>query len=638
MSSYNAIVSTIVHFETYRNIDLLHQGLYFLRAQLYSETGNVPGLVLDTYQSPHATKAKKAKIDYHSILPSVTTDTSFSTKVFTIRYCEEEVELNDVCEFRVEIPVTPKYLETNYILEVQLHFGELTKIGGVEELSRHVQEVKDAVEFKQVAMQRVLIHGIAKGIAQYFRAQNDGAYYGSCNMTVHSSIVDFRYRVVPTETVLAMRKGPAVGAPASTKTLGDFLFSNPDGSMPAQVSSLEVDRIYTDYVKVLVGSYEKLKDRFLDIQKRCLNDKQRRDNCMLLMCKDLVLPGEEGDEEIFALQDDAPQDAENVESEETKQREGGGVPAKEGEENQSRLKTEHEDASECNITNEVSQLENYKKLDMMPGGRKEEKKAKVSPQLEGSPSLASGELLTGAADMDERTSSKIVVPRFKPNQRSILDAPSVEHKSRPKYSLKTSSQDPYKCAAKFALNITLISGQILELWQKYIELITITPRFITEMLSFEYVKCVTTQKYPCQYHIGTVDGDNACFGRCSTPRTSPTPTTTQTWRKCTRAWRNSAGQCFRPTSWYRRKSQANIGRGGDIDDKARGVADHVRADLHQDCRQSLRHAFRRLPFRSSVHHGLGPGQRNTLDSAGARVPGELFRHACAQEQPFHPPS
>ncbi len=493
MSSYNAIVSTIVHFETYRNIDLLHQGLYFLRALLYSEDDNVPGLALDIYSTPHSSKAKKNKIDYHNILPASTTDTTFSTRVFTIRYCEEEVELNDICEFRVEIPVAAKYLEKNYVLEVQLHFGELTKIGGVEKLSQHVQEIKDAVEFKQVASQKFVVRGIAKGVAQYFRAQNDGAYYGVCNMTLHTTVVDFRYRIVPTETVLAMRKGevrPQVAKTnAPTKTLGDFLFENPDGSMPAQVTQRDVDRIYTEYAKVLVGSYEKLKDRFTDIQKRCLTDKQRRDNCMLLMCKDLVLPGDEGDDEIFALQD-----AENL-NEEMKQ--GPAIR----EEEPSRLRTEHEEASECNITNEVSQLENYKRLD--PDGKLEEKKESIpvpvsvatpSPiaRVAGSPSE---EIIAGAGDMDEQTNNQIVVPSFKPNQRSVLDAPTAGQKGKPKYSLKTASQDPYKCAAKFALNVTLISGQILELWQKYIELLTITPRFITEMMSFEYIKSVTTQKY-----------------------------------------------------------------------------------------------------------------------------------------------
>jgi len=502
MSTYNAIVSTIVHFETYRNIDLLHQGLYFLKAILTSEDGTQFAFPLDIYSSIHVSKAKKNKIDYHNILPAVTNDTSFSTKVFTIRYCEEEVELNDICEFRLEIPITPKYLNTNYNLEVQLHFGELTKIGGVEKLSQHVQNIKESVEFKMVTSQKFTINGIAKGISQYLRVQTDGAYYGVCNMTLHTSIIDFRYRIIPPETVLGSRKdkkNEPPKAPTKTtaqKTLGDFLFANADGTMPTQVHPVEVDKIYSEYVKVLVESHDKLKEKFLEVQKRCLTEKQRRDNCILLMCQDIILPGEEGEEEMFSLQEDLPADLDFAGSPEGEENKHHEITIKE-EEDQSRVKTEHEEVSECNITNEISQLENYKKLDVPVAqskteNHKEEKKEKPKPKL----SNAVGEDVFGSngGDMDEQTASGIVIPSFKPNQRAGLDIMSGA-KSKPKYSLKITSQDPYKCAAKFAFNITLISGQIIELWQKYIELITITPRFITEMLCFDYIKVITTQKY-----------------------------------------------------------------------------------------------------------------------------------------------
>ena len=39
-------------------------------------------------------------------------DNSFQTKQFLIRYCEEEVQVNDVVLFRAEIEVDQNYLET----------------------------------------------------------------------------------------------------------------------------------------------------------------------------------------------------------------------------------------------------------------------------------------------------------------------------------------------------------------------------------------------------------------------------------------------------------------------------------------------------------------------------------------------
>ncbi len=33
--SFRAVVETVVHFETFRNVDLFHQGIYFLRTSMY---------------------------------------------------------------------------------------------------------------------------------------------------------------------------------------------------------------------------------------------------------------------------------------------------------------------------------------------------------------------------------------------------------------------------------------------------------------------------------------------------------------------------------------------------------------------------------------------------------------------------
>ena len=85
-----------------------------------------------------------------------------------------------------------------------------------------------------VASQKFIVRGIAKGISQYIRAQNDGSYYGICNMTIHTTIIDFRYRIISPEVALAMRKGkPEVKAPqkmGTQKSFCEFLFADSDGT------------------------------------------------------------------------------------------------------------------------------------------------------------------------------------------------------------------------------------------------------------------------------------------------------------------------------------------------------------------------------------------------------------------------
>jgi hypothetical protein len=47
---------------------------------------------------------------------------SFFTKAFFIRFCEEEIDLNDFCHFRIEFDVKPKYELTELIMEAELMF------------------------------------------------------------------------------------------------------------------------------------------------------------------------------------------------------------------------------------------------------------------------------------------------------------------------------------------------------------------------------------------------------------------------------------------------------------------------------------------------------------------------------------
>lgn len=47
------------------------------------------------------------------------------SKTFLIRYCEEEVEINDIVLFRAELDVVPEYLASEFIIETELWFSDI---------------------------------------------------------------------------------------------------------------------------------------------------------------------------------------------------------------------------------------------------------------------------------------------------------------------------------------------------------------------------------------------------------------------------------------------------------------------------------------------------------------------------------
>lgn len=107
--AYKAIVSFLVHLESFRNINLSHQGVYFVKISIYEESTSSDPIIrafpLDIYSS--IIQIKKAKVGNESIdllQSTINNETGeFYSKSFIIRYCEEDVEINDFCEFRTEI-------------------------------------------------------------------------------------------------------------------------------------------------------------------------------------------------------------------------------------------------------------------------------------------------------------------------------------------------------------------------------------------------------------------------------------------------------------------------------------------------------------------------------------------------------
>jgi len=64
---------------------------------------------------------------------------------------------------------------------------------------------------------------------------------------------------------------------------------------------------------------------------------------------------------------------------------------------------------------------------------------------------------------------------------------SLPQKQAPvSFSQRVGSSDPYKIAAQMQLDVNLVSTQVFQLWHKLIEIITINPKFVCELLRHQY--------------------------------------------------------------------------------------------------------------------------------------------------------
>ena len=84
--------------------------------------------------------------------------TGFTSRAFLIRYCEEEVEINDIGLFRAELDVEPEYLNTDFYLDFELFFSDLSSMGGPEKWqSLTAADFETKAVFKSVSLQKFVL-------------------------------------------------------------------------------------------------------------------------------------------------------------------------------------------------------------------------------------------------------------------------------------------------------------------------------------------------------------------------------------------------------------------------------------------------------------------------------------------------
>lgn len=228
--SLRSVVEVALHFESFRNIDLFHQGLYHLKTRLYLEKdgekrnlGHPCGYLNRPTEALATKSTSKSRPDHHNLIPPhvIEDQCTFSTRSFLIRYCEEEVELNDIGQFRVELSAQEVEQGASLTLEVDLMFADLTNQGGADRFGE--QPDVDSTEFKSVSTQVFRLSQVSQGIHEFVPVVFDEFHFCVASLMVHSVLLDFRLRLLPalslTDCLYASR--PAAGSSPAREELID---------------------------------------------------------------------------------------------------------------------------------------------------------------------------------------------------------------------------------------------------------------------------------------------------------------------------------------------------------------------------------------------------------------------------------
>jgi len=286
----HSLLEVALHFESFRNVDLFHQGLYHLKTKLYRETGNerLAAIPYGYSACPESgqPKSKSSRTDHHNLIPAhiLEEQHTFSTRSYLIRYCEEEVELNDIGQFRFELSAEQMQDDTPLTLEVDLMFADLTHHGGADRFGDNPDV--DSTEFKSVSTQTFRIHGADQGLHEYCPIVFDEYHFCVANLCIHSTLLDIRFRLQPNlpissrpalkelknpmdEVALMVQKPVVPPTQNAALSLTECMFGTSRGAGREQLL-LATEAFYQTNFKILAKSYAGLVAWFHIIDNKCL--------------------------------------------------------------------------------------------------------------------------------------------------------------------------------------------------------------------------------------------------------------------------------------------------------------------------------------------------------------------------------
>ena len=94
--SINGIIEFALHIDSFRNLDLIHQGLYRFELSLTAPNKS-EAIPIEIKTRNECTSGERVDSrETHLIQTSYIHNASYFSRTFFIKYCDEEVKVNDV--------------------------------------------------------------------------------------------------------------------------------------------------------------------------------------------------------------------------------------------------------------------------------------------------------------------------------------------------------------------------------------------------------------------------------------------------------------------------------------------------------------------------------------------------------------
>lgn len=329
--SLNYLYEIMIHFHTYKNIELLNQGVYQIKSKIYTTLNNKKYYALPYFfteskdlENLYQTEENSNKNPFLINSEISENNYEYTTKSFFIKYADEEIELDEFCYFRIEIPEQYAKSGFNFFCQFDLVSSDLPSPSSNEQKNqKDLNSLIPSLKFKNIQSEIVdITNKPSENIdtndvfnESYSPIVFHSNYSSLLRVSIHKILIDYKIRIETNEFPFLLedpenktdkKENSSDNKDNKDKnnpiSLINFLLSEKEISN--EISGDLINKLYKNYVYRLINSYIGVKNRINYLTNKLIEENMKAEYSMFLNNQPLIIYSEENDEKTINLHND----------------------------------------------------------------------------------------------------------------------------------------------------------------------------------------------------------------------------------------------------------------------------------------------------------------------------------------------
>ena len=329
--SLNYLYELMIHFHTYKNIELLNQGVYQIKSRIYAIIDNkkyyaIPYFLTQSKDLENLYQTEERSNKNPVIIESEidkNKNYEYITKSFFIKYADEEIELDEFCYFRIEVPEKYAKNGVNFFCQFDLWSSDLpTSSTGEQKNQKDISDLISKMNFKYIQTETVEITNNSNEKFDEKDAFNEtyspivfhANYFSLLRVSIHKILIDYKIRIDTNELPYLFEDPENKNEKKDNTNIKENKdMNNPialiNFILSAQEIKNEIDndlinKLYKNFVFRLIISYIGVKNRLNFLTTKLIEENMKGEYSMFLNNQPLIIYSEENDEKTINLHND----------------------------------------------------------------------------------------------------------------------------------------------------------------------------------------------------------------------------------------------------------------------------------------------------------------------------------------------